>query len=49
MLQGKVTVQATPPAATASDPNPSHFSAEGQAGGEIRDTRGGGSSWGQPL
>jgi hypothetical protein len=37
------------PAPTAADPNPSRFSGEGQVGGQIRDTRGGGSSWGQPL
>lgn len=47
-LGGKVSVGPAP-APTAADPNPSHFSAERQVGGQIRDTRGGGSSWGQSL
>jgi hypothetical protein len=47
-LGGKVSVGAAP-APTAADPNPSMWSAEGQVGGDIRDTRGGGSSWGTAL
>lgn len=48
-LEAKAGVTATPPGATPTDPDPSHFQWGTRAGGDTYDSRSGHQRWGQPL